>query len=159
MVPLTKFSRTIYSYIVSLVNSGEAHSKLTTVCLAKAIADHLPLAPVENHNVGNYYRANLGIQVLGIISDINELCVIDTEGVEELVFQYYSYRYKVAFNPSVVLMVSEDSAILDFFGISNAYDYDSLMKVKHDHLKAMKHYNSFSKLLDERSAILTEKAG
>jgi hypothetical protein len=149
MLSITNLTETSRNFILSLANSGNSRSKIVTMCLAKAIADQLPITTAQEGDIKSMYRNLFEIEVMKQISDINELCIIDTESIKLYVRAFYVWRYRIAFDPYVALCTNQDTAIVDFFGIKEALDVDAIDVLKNDPIGATKYYNGFMSFLRE----------
>lgn len=148
MFQLTTLSQQNRDFIVGLVNSGRSRDVIVAICLAKAIADSLPMTEAVNDDINNHYNRTLAITVLQMLSQINEQVVVNVDAVSTLTKNFYVYRYHVAFAPAPVL-VSPTTGCLDFFGITKAMSVADIDVIQNNPMLAMKYYNGFLSLVRE----------
>ena len=83
--------------------------------LAKAIADELPLCPVEEENV-KYFVLNHKLFIDHVVYALNEYSYLDEvtkETIFKLICDLTLWRYKVAYEPPYILFRGEYDVVLD----------------------------------------------
>lgn len=132
-----------------LTNSGIGRNKLTSICIGKAIADNLQMSSSVIEDIDSFYRTTLKLDVMSLVSAINELTLIDTESVLNYAASFYAWRYRAAYSSRVIICTSQDTAIEDFFGINISIDAVSLGEIRRDPATAMRVYNSATLVIKE----------
>lgn len=156
MILLTSLPQNLRDFVISVSNSGITRNPLLAICAAKAIADNIPITNRLNEDISLYFNRMLSLQAMKTISNINEYIIMDTNKVHSLAKSFYIYRYKIAVNPFPVLL-SEDTAIYDFFGITSVLSIEELELIKADRIKAMSYYNNLLAIVIELDKLSTGK--
>lgn len=146
---ITKLSLAGQEFVSALNANGRSRELLTSVALARAIADTLPAPATLVDNVTSYYKVNSSIQVSSIISGINEIAVIDVDSVSQLVEKFYAHRYAYFNKACPMIALVPDTAIEDFFGISVFIPKEALAAIKADPINTTKLYTLASKFIAE----------
>lgn len=137
------------SFTTWLTNSGIGRNKLTSLCIGKAIADNMQMSSSMVTDIESFYRTTLKLDIMRLVSTINELTLVDTEAVLNYVASFYTWRYRAAYSPRVIICSSQDTAIEDFFGINISIDAASLAEIRKDPATAMRVYNSAIVMIKE----------
>lgn len=103
---MRKFVLAIQSTLDAFQVPPEKRKHLVTLALSKSIAYGmaLPTSQVENVNMfyANAHRAN----VEKLLSEINELFIIDYESCSDLIFKLWRLRYRLVFDFAAVDILS-----------------------------------------------------
>ncbi len=126
-------------YIVSLSNSGKGRTKLVSIAIAKAIADTYPLPTGNVGDIKSFFRNTMELDAMRLISNINELSIVDTTAILTYVRTFFIWRYRVAYDPHVVICNNPDTVVQDFFGIDAAIDQDATSLMKAEPVELMHH--------------------
>ena len=149
MYHFSKLSSENRDFITQVNNSGNGRHLLTSLAIAKAIADSLPMIGSKQDDIKHTYRLTHEMNTAGIISRINEMMLVDCDVISELVRNLYIWRYRVAFDPVVVICTSAETAIEDFFSTQQFVDRNTLAELKKDPAVAMRFYNNTRRLVAE----------
>lgn len=128
MYLITKLSQTTVNYMNGLGSTNASRSVPVTLSVARVIADSLSLPSSKVDSIHEFYSDSFLQEVNVTVSMINEIVVIDTNGVLDLVEKLYQARYSVAFGDVLPFLRSAETAVLDFFGISKTVE-DGMSKV------------------------------
>lgn len=155
MFPINTLPKDSKDFVLALANSGKSRSKLVTLALAKAMADQLPLTEKIDGDIKIYFRTLFEIPTMQLISQINEICIVDTEAVLEYVRAFYIWRYNQVFGKLVVIATLPETAVLAFFGIDTIIDPDGIKAISECPTDTTKYYNGFATLYQQLN---TQKA-
>lgn len=149
MLTVTKLSADTQEFLNFLLSGNRSRSQLTSIIIGKALADvqALPSTPVDD--IADFYRLNVYIGLQSKISDLNELSVIDVDAVIDYTARFYTTRYFAAYPKKTIFCPSQETAILDFLGVSFALDQSSMELIKSAPLEVTKLYNGFVKFFNE----------
>lgn len=156
MFPINTLQKESKDFILNLVNTGRSRSKIVTLCLAKAIADSLPVSEAIDGDIKVYFRSMFEIPTMQLISQINEICIVDTEAVLEYVRSFYIWRYNSVYGQNVVLAILPETAVLAFFGIDSVIDPDGIKAIAECPADTNKYYNGFAQLYRQLTATSKE---
>jgi hypothetical protein len=126
MFNITKLTAASQSFIREISSNGLSRSVMASIAISKVLADacSMPSAPVES--IGSYFNTSNAIALGGLLSDVNELVLLDRDAVLAYVQAWYQYRYHAMYPAPVTIALRADHAIQDFFGISRSFDQASL---------------------------------
>lgn len=149
MLNITKLSAETQEFLNFITSGNRSRSQLTSLVIGKALASslNLPSAPVDD--IADFYRVNIFIGLQSKVSGLNELSVIDVDAVLDYTARFYTTRYFSAYPKKTIFCPSQETAVLDFLGVSYALDQNSMELVKSAPLEVTKLYNGFVKFFDE----------
>lgn len=121
--------------------------------LAKAIANVLPLpsSPVESpveHNLSSN-----SVAVKRLVSDVNEVAVIDTKLVVELISLFWQIRYHIAHPSSHVFNTSAESVEANFFGYGSLLTPVLVEYIRSNGAELVRATNTFNKIIAELTEV------
>lgn len=112
---------------IRLINSiGDNRVEHISAVVALIISKITPLPASSVCDLKNYYDTMCEIQNKGLVSDINEIVLIDKELILELIYKFFQFRYTQVYPNVDIFYLSPDSVITDFFGISGFVGNDIL---------------------------------
>ena len=121
MFNITKASSKSQAFIAELAQSNKSRSVPVSIALSRLIAIRQPLPSAEVECINSFYNTQVAIVVHNVISQINDIVLLDVDTVKELSKRYYAYRYQQVYGQDHVLLRCEH-AIVDFFKISKVFD-------------------------------------
>lgn len=132
-----------------MTQGAKSRSMQSSLALAKVLSTNLtlPSAPVDD--IAHYYRAQCQIDVEAMISIVNEIMLVDTKTVSDLVHKFYCLRYCSAHPSCHVFAFAKDTAVEDFFGISREFDKACLEIIKAYPAELSTYVNLFKKMVEE----------
>jgi len=71
------------------------------VALGRAISLSLPLPATVVDNIGYHYNQMHDMVVNRVVSQINEVYIVDTSLVRVVALAYYTFRYELVYSPAV----------------------------------------------------------
>lgn len=148
MYQLTKLSQATQSYISGNI-STISKTMTVSIAIAKVISDKLALPPAEIKGIDTYYLNNQFMTVNKYINSINELLVVDTKLIFDLVLRFYKLRYNSLIPVPSTIALCKDTAVEDFFGISRCFDKIIIDTIKSDPDALTKHVFNIRTLLGE----------
>lgn len=135
-------------FVNDLASSGRGRNNQLSMAIAKAVSDKqlMPSSPVDE--LDSYYIATVMLPVSKVISDINELVIIDTANVERYARLFYKARYRMLY-PVGYIMDSSDghNAKLNFLGVGTILTHDMMSCLNEDFPLVIAVYNGVSKLI------------
>lgn len=144
MYLVTKLSQASQTFINQL-GSGD----LTQIALAKAIANKLPLPSQEVTDASEYFATNCSKSVKESVSTINELIVVDTKNVLDMVATFFKARLATLFPADKLYCIGETDCESDFFGYSSSISPELLAKCKTNSKQLVMLVNGFTVVLKE----------
>ena len=151
MIPLllAKLDTECAQFVAELVNQGNQKSKLVSLALAKALSTALPV-PTEcsDHPDVDFSRQFKPMLTQKIVL-INELLLVDIDETIELAKQFYVYRHNCVFCCDPIPYLHQDTAVLDFFGISKVFSPDTLTVIAEHNSKLTCYVSKFCNILDK----------
>jgi len=149
MYTITKLTKPSQDFVTQLINSGSSRQRLVSFSIAKAIADSLPMTAEAQNDPRQTFRLTLEIGVTTILSKLNELVIVDTAAIIEYVRNLYIWRYRVAFDPMMVIVTDSSKAVAEFFSVSSHIDQTTLDDLANNSNLAMSTYNKMRALYKE----------
>lgn len=149
MYTITKLTKPSQDFVTQLINSGNSRQRLVSFAIAKAIADSLPMTAEAQNDPRQTFRLTLEIGVTTTLSKLNELVIVDSAAIIEYVRNLYIWRYRVAFDPMMVITTDANKAIAEFFSISSHIDQTTLEDLVNNSGLAMQTYNKMRTLYKE----------
>lgn len=130
MLAITKLSADTQGFLNYVASGSRNRSLLTSIAIARALANtlSLPSAPVED--LRNFYRTTLLINIQEKISDLNELALIDCDAILDYTSRFYSFRYNAAYPAATIFCAKPETAVSDFLGASMVLDETTLELIK-----------------------------
>ena len=151
MIPLllAKLDTECAQFVAELVNQGNQKSKLVSLALAKAISSQLPV-PVEflDHPDLDFSRQFKPMVSQKIVL-VNELFLVDIDETIELTKQFYMYRHNCMYCCDPIPYLHQDTAVLDFFGISKVFSPDTIKVIAENNSKLTCYVNKFCNILEK----------
>lgn len=149
MFSIANMSPDVSKFLLGLNSAGTSRTKESSISLAKAIANSLAIPSGKVDDFRSFYNSNYKLNVLGTISSVNEITVIDTVTVEDYVIRFLETKYNVAYGESQTLAMKKESAIEDFFGITKSIPCDVIEVIKADPMALTVLVNGFSLVVNE----------
>lgn len=146
---LVKLDKSAQDFILGLANTNLGMNPSTTVALARSLAYTLPLVPAESGDVIGSYRLEHRIKVEQILSLINELIIVDIKTILTLVESFYCFRMEQAYPSANIILISQETAVSDFFKISKYFSKDNLAIIANDVALVSRLCNGFSALIKQ----------
>lgn len=151
MIPLllTKLDNETTQFVAELVNQGNQKSKLVSLALAKAISSQLP-APSEcsDHPDLDFSRQFKSMVTQKIVL-VNELFLVDIDETLEIIKQFYVYRHNCIYSCDPIPYLHQDTAVLDFFGITKVFSPDTIKVIAENNSKLTCYVNKFCNILEK----------
>jgi hypothetical protein len=122
MYSITKLKKESQDFIMSLTTGNKSRSVTTSIALGKVIADRLSLPSGEVENIAAYYRTSSTADFNSLLSEINELVILDITAVTDYAAKFYMNRYYNAFPAPVTIALKPETAVTDFFSIGRSFD-------------------------------------
>ena len=144
-----KLSTARAAFVTAGTAASEMGSLKASAALAKVIADRLPLPSGPAEDISNYYAMTLSLNVATKISELGEICMIDSLKVRDLVKSFYSARYQIVYPKKYVFIKSKESALMDIFGVRRFLSDEVVKEISEQGTRFMYFYNEFSCLMDE----------
>lgn len=148
MFNITKASSKSQAFIAELSQQNKSRSLPVSIALARLIAIKLPLPTAEVECINAFYNTQSAVQSHSLISQLNDIVILDVDTVKELVKRYYMYRYQQVYMQEHVLLRSEH-ALVDFFKISKVFDDATLEAIGGNHVLITECTTRFIDLLQE----------
>lgn len=106
------------------ISTNATNQKLIDFCIAKAICDELsiPSSPVNNQD--DYYTQFCALVASQLISDVNEIRVMDIETIKQHIKRFWKIRYNIVFPRKRVFLITECDGDEHFFGFSQYMSKD-----------------------------------
>lgn len=148
MFSITKLNQRDRSFLVSISNLGKSRSPQASVALARVLTNNMsiPSAPVENPIL--FYKTQNSITISTLIADINELCVLDVQRVQDYCEKFFLYRYHACHPTRHVLAICPETAVEDFFGISKVMSREIIDIVKNSSSVVCTYVNGFNSIIE-----------
>lgn len=138
----------------NFLNSPLAGGKKAYVGLAKAIVSRLAIPTGDVEDITDYYLTNISASVRATISNINELCVVDTGYVMEIVKTLWRARVLCAYpskaTPTIFPGMCKATDVYGF-GCCTTPDLESI--INESAYEIMQAYAGFTKVLLEIEAL------
>lgn len=104
-------------FVTKMVSTGLSNSSDSSLALARYLAYKLPVSTEQIDNIDNYFRTNHLLGITTLVSDINELMVLDYEEVFDLTRNLYMFRYATAQGCMPAVSPSETDKMGGFLGL------------------------------------------
>lgn len=147
---LLKLTTELNEFIYKMIVKG-GKKEIITVCAAKAIADSIDLSMVKVSNYGEHYTLSYRAEVERSIYDLNELVVVDVKTMNRLVYDFYLYRARIAFDPPLCAMFKPENAIEEFMGVTGIINAKDLCVINENVGDTCYYYNMFRKFFNHIS--------
>jgi len=135
---------------ISRINvSNLSRSKSISLAIAKALSNSLSLPVTAVDNLSSYLNMEHTVTINSLLSAINEFLPIDVETIKDYIKRFYTFRYNLVHANKYTIALNEETAIVDFFGISKSFDPDTLSLIKIDHKLLTSYISNFNRILDE----------
>ena len=120
MYSLFKLSPQTRSQIQDYLSSATNREAIFAVAVGYASASTLALPPQQVDDLRDYFANNAKRGVEALLSCFNEMAPFDTVSAREHAWAFYKLRYNMVFVKASPIAMKPETAIVDFFGISNA---------------------------------------
>ena len=80
---------------------------------------------------------------------VNELFLVDIDETIELTKQFYMYRHNCMYCCDPIPYLHQDTAVLDFFGISKVFSPDTIKVIAENNSKLTCYVNKFCNILEK----------
>ena len=126
MYNITNLSKESHSFISELSLSNKTRTLPVSIAIARILSNELilPSSPVENIQL--FYNTQVKVDLICGLSELNEIFIVNTKDIEDLVFNFYLLRYNSVYPCSHIIALSKETAIVDFFKISKVLDKATL---------------------------------
>lgn len=144
---LTKLSPELQKFVVNI--TAKARKESTSIAIAKAIANMLVIPTARVDNVQAFYKANVQMTAYTHLSYLNELLILDTDLIAELIIKFYGARYEVAYPSTNLVLIRDTMAIYDFFGFGRYLSEAILETIKSEAKEIMYVHNNVCEILSQ----------
>lgn len=144
MRSLSSLSEASQEFIKSL-NSNKL--LCTQIGLAKAIANSLVIPTSEVEDKKSFYQQNCFTGARSVVSEINELVVVDASYVAGLVAMFWEIRYSTVYPTKRIFVGTNGLSEADFFGYGIIVPPDILAHIRKDTMDVIKMTNGFTIVL------------
>jgi hypothetical protein len=149
MYAITKLSKESQDFIGYQVSNNKSRSLITSLALGKVLADRLSLPSTPVDDIGTYYRQSSATDYNTLLSDVNELLILDIQAVNDSATKFYMNRYYNAHPAAVTIAINAESAIPDFFSISRSFDKTTLSLIAENCVCLTDSVSKFKRLVSE----------
>ena len=141
MIPLllAKLDTECAQFVAELVNQGNQKSKLVSLALAKALSATLPVPTECSEHPDLDFSRQFKPMLTQKIVLVNELFLVDIDETIKLTKQFYMYRHNCMYCCDPIPYLHQDTAVLDFFGISKVFSPDTLTVIAEHNSKLTVH--------------------
>ena len=129
MYAITKLSQESQAFLNHLSMSGKAQSLHSSIAIAKALSNSLPVPSSEVDNIEMHYRSTHLLSVQKQLSDLNELIVVDTATILLYTQRFYQLRYQQVVPNKTICCLKSETAVQDFFGLTSFIDEATLAAI------------------------------
>ena len=126
MYSLTKLSPPTAAFVNRAMGSGLNRSKYFPLAVAYSIAAGLAIPSAEVTSVEEYFRNNHHNAALELLGAITEVLPHNTKATQDAIKKFYAFRVGAAFPKAIPLAMKPCTGVVDFFGLSAAFDEDTL---------------------------------
>jgi hypothetical protein len=148
---ITKLSSTSSNFLGQISVSGKSRNIQTSIALGRVLADSLSLPSTPVDSITTLYNNQFRINIEQIISNINEICLLDVKQVLDFTLKFYTYRYNICNPDKVILAFNKDTAIEDFFKISKVFDNETIKVICENPIAITDLVNKFNIVIEEIS--------
>lgn len=148
MFQISNISSDAAKFILGLNSQGLSRAKPASVSLAKAIANSLSIPSGIVEDFKDFYNTNYRLKVLGLISTINEMTIVDVPAIEDYTVRFLEAKYNVAYARHQTLAMKKECAVEDFFGISKSIPCDIIEVIKADPANLTYMVNGFAEVIN-----------
>jgi len=149
MQPISTFTSRSITFISDSTISARGKKLTSSIALAKILAydSNLPVEPVKD--IVSYYQSTVKMDVVKSIFNINEYIATDIDKVESLHSMFYIARYYQLHQCKLPVLITKETAVEDFFGISLSVPSDIIQTIKDNPLTISKAVLDYSQLLKD----------
>lgn len=124
------FTSNTQSFISTLMNSGLVRDRITSIALARVIAASLPPLQPEVPDFNAAYNQVIRAQFQGLLDSVVSVLPVDVLAVEELVRQFYRFRFLQYSEKNTPLVYDSPTPLLSFFRIDVCFSADDLKLIE-----------------------------
>lgn len=148
---VTKLSADTNSFLLNLPLYSKGNQELTALAAARAISNDLtlPSSPVES--AAAFYVQAVYNNARDMISDLNEVTVVDLNRVQELVKTFWLVRYNILFPRKKLFCTNALVSESHFLGFGSILGHAESAMIQQSSEVLINLYNGFSQLLTELS--------
>lgn len=148
MYHITKLSQASQTLIADISGSNKSRALPVSITLARLLANRLPLPTSEVECIDTFYNAQHAVAALTRLSSLNELLLLDTATIVDLIKRFYRLRYQQVCPQDHVLMRPQ-TAVLDFFRVTKSVDETTITCIYENATYIMELTTRFIDLLNE----------
>ena len=130
MYPISKLSKPSIEFVNKVAAMGGSRSGLFTIAVAYTVSRQFNLPAGEVSDCTAYFRLQCESEVREMLNTLNEVMPFNTREALELTLAFYKFRYRSAVPIAIPLAFSADSALEDFFGLSQVFSQEILGRIK-----------------------------
>lgn len=146
---MTKLSSKSIQYTTELSTNNKSKSPLISLILAKTLVLDIPLPTSKVEDEKQYFLMNNKVDVVNDLYVINEIIAIDIDYVLDLILKFYVWKYERFYCKELGLIRSKDTAILDFFDITDHFALSDLETLSESKEETLYHQLNIKRLIDD----------
>lgn len=136
-------------FLTNLGMGLRPRAKTTSIAIAKALADTLPLPSGKVDSIEFLFNSSFAIEASSDLSTLNEITPVDCSTIQDYVLRFYKTRYAIVHAPMAVFAFNPTTAVADFFGISSVIDEDTAKLIADAPTEVSRTYNGTRRFLEE----------
>lgn len=146
---ISNLSKPNMDFIVTVSNTGTSKTMPASFALAKVLNSFMQLPSEKIEDITYHFRNTYRIEAESIISNINEICLLDRKTVLELTEKLYMFRYAMARGDDVLIAMKPETAIIDTFKLSTYFSEQDLKDITSNCCFLTECYNRFKQIIEE----------
>ena len=144
-------SAKLQTFLNGIINQGISRDRLVSIAIGKALSDTYSLSPNEI-NFDDYFTSMFKINASIILSDLNEVTIIDIDSCLEYTKKFLRYRYQAlcgtdAFKSPIIL--TKSNAIYDLLGISLSFTLNDIELINSEFYRLTELVNGFRGVIND----------
>lgn len=148
MYSISKLSDSSKDFIRS-ISASTTVLDIITLSIARVVSTRLALPSSAINDTSTYYGENVSNVARDLVSDLNEVRVINTTRVLELVKIFWTIRYNILFPKKRMYLIGNASPESHFFGYAPFINSQLDLEITSALPLFITCYNGFNQILDE----------
>lgn len=153
MAAFATFNEKTQEFLTYASNGVRSRSLLSSVAVARALSNRLPVSVGIQENLGEFYKNTCEFTVRSLLSKLNELISLDVDLILVYTEKFYQVRHYAVNPPECVYCSRAETAVTDFFGLSFGVSGDVVDQITGAPVEATKLYNGFQAMITELLAV------
>ena len=154
---ISKLSKPSVDFVNKVVALQAPQRTIFPMAVAYVVARRLSVPTEASEDIEAYFRLNCQVYASEVVSNLNELVPFNHKYALECVKRFFMFRYNALHPRAIPLAFTKDSAVVDFFGISQCFGTDALELLSLQSAAMTNYVAGLTTLLDEVATQTTQR--